>query len=593
MSGPICVYLNKYLDGMKTGCFKSFKIKGNRALLILFAMTFISICACNTALSAQGITNREFSENPNYAETKERKGTLLTLEAISKSIDTLMADLTKREGKFEYAQTADQRTKLSTEILRLNTQVKELQKDFVRIATGVEIETGTPEQKKRFDWQEEVQALFGPLLRELRGLTAHPREIEKLRTEIAYYQTRLPVIEKGIRHINELISVASSNELREDLNGLKRDWENQHQHLSNQLTIAEYHLNDKTRGRTSFLESSKRIIRIFFLSRGLNLIFSIMAFVFVWLFFNLVRRFIIKEYSIKRSRGRSFYSRLFNVVYHVLTFIVATLAMLVVLYVRGDWVLLVIALFFLFGIAWTARYTIPRYWEQGKLLLNLGPVKEHERVIYNGIAWEVSSLNFQSYLVNPLLMGGVIRLPLDELSRLISRPFNLDEPWFPCKEGDWVLLSDGTHGRVVRQTPEIVELVLLGGSKKSYSTAGFLKMNPENISTNFRIRVTFGVDYSHQEISTTTIPETLQKMLIEGLTKEGYEGYILELEVEFKEAGASSLDFEILADFSGKVAEDYFVLSRAIQRIAVEACNTYKWIIPFTQITVHTEGEKV
>jgi hypothetical protein len=48
------------------------------------------------------------------------------------------------------------------------------------------------------------------------------------------------------------------------------------------------------------------------------------------------------------------------------------------------------------------------------------------------------------------------------------------------------------------------------------------------------------------------------------------------------------LDFEIIADFSGKVAQYYNVLARAIQSIAVDACNKYGWVIPFTQLTLHT-----
>jgi hypothetical protein len=77
-------------------------------------------------------------------------------------------------------------------------------------------------------------------------------------------------------------------------------------------------------------------------------------------------------------------------------------------------------------------------------------------------------------------------------------------------------------------------------------------------------------------------------MLMEGLYKEGYEEDILNLRVEFKEAGPSSLDLEVLADFSGRVAKDYNVLKRAIQRICVDACNKNGWIIPFTQLTIHT-----
>jgi len=47
----------------------------------------------------------------------------------------------------------------------------------------------------------------------------------------------------------------------------------------------------------------------------------------------------------------------------------------------------------------------------------------------------------------------------------------------------------------------------------------------------------------------------------------------------------------IIADFSGKVAQHYNLLARAIQRIAVDACNEYGWVIPFTQLTLHTAKE--
>ena len=72
------------------------------------------------------------------------------------------------------------------------------------------------------------------------------------------------------------------------------------------------------------------------------------------------------------------------------------------------------------------------------------------------------------------------------------------------------------------------------------------------------------------------------------MTKEGYGDDLISLNVEFKEAGASSLDLVILADFSGRIAKDHDILSRALQKIVVDACNKYAWVIPFTQITLHT-----
>ena len=240
------------------------------------------------------------------------------------------------------------------------------------------------------------------------------------------------------------------------------------------------------------------------------------------------------------------------------------------------------------GIAWAAKQGLPVFWEQIKLLLNLSTVRENERVVYNGIPWKVLSLNLYTHLENPALKSGKIRLPIRDLIGLRSRPFKKDEPWFPCLENDWLLLADGGLRKVISQSPEMVELVSLGGASTTYLTQNFLDSNPKNLSRNFRLKTVFGVDYKHQAACTQEIPDKLREMLIDRITEEGYGDKLIELRVEFKQAAASSLDFEILADFSGKAGRYYNRLSRAIQRMCVEACNTYGWGIPFTQITVHT-----
>ena len=89
--------------------------------------------------------------------------------------------------------------------------------------------------------------------------------------------------------------------------------------------------------------------------------------------------------------------------------------------------------------------------------------------------------------------------------------------------------------KILNQTPEIVEMVLLGGSHKTYPTLEFLKQNPNNITVNFRLNVTFGIDYQHQSLCTREIPDTLQRILREELYNEGFEKDILNLKVEFKD----------------------------------------------------------
>ena len=61
----------------------------------------------------------------------------------------------------------------------------------------------------------------------------------------------------------------------------------------------------------------------------------------------------------------------------------------------------------------------------------------------------------------------------------------------------------------------------------------------------------------------------------------------IKIKAEFKESAASSLDLEAMADFSGRVSKDHEALEKAIQKIAVDACNDHGWVIPFTQVTVH------
>ncbi|ETX01339.1 MAG: hypothetical protein ETSY1_07735 [Candidatus Entotheonella factor] len=140
---------------------------------------------------------------------------------------------------------------------------------------------------------------------------------------------------------------------------------------------------------------------------------------------------------------------------------------------------------------------------------------------------------------------------------------------------------------MVLQTPEIVRLVLLGGSQRTLPTADFLAQSPQVLSTGFRLEVTFRMDYQHQVIITDHVPEQLTAALHEALRAEGYEPHLVHLSVEFAEAGASSLDLNVLADFSGDAAPRYHILRRAIQRICVDACNAHAWVIPLTQLTLH------
>jgi hypothetical protein len=226
-----------------------------------------------------------------------------------------------------------------------------------------------------------------------------------------------------------------------------------------------------------------------------------------------------------------------------------------------------------------------------RVLLNIGPVREGQRLLYNGLPWKVQALNVYSTLVNPELSGGALLLPLKALTELHSRPYDEAEPWFPTRANDYVLLNDKTYGRVRLQTPELVQLQVLG-SDKTYPVDAFLSSNPQNLSRHgFAIVIRFGIDYRHQPLVTGEIKQKFENFLGAHLKASQWDEHLKDFFVEFDEAAASSLNFLIYALFSGAAADSYFRIRRTLQSLAVDACNANGWVIPFNQMTVHLEQD--
>ena len=200
------------------------------------------------------------------------------------------------------------------------------------------------------------------------------------------------------------------------------------------------------------------------------------------------------------------------------------------------------------------------------------------------IAWE--RLHYYTSLSNPALTGSHLRVRLDDLIQRTSRPYGKEEIWFPTAPGDWVHLNDDTFGQIASQTPDYVVLTMFGNTTKTYITTDFLAKEPANLSKGFRVNSIFGVDYRHQADVTTAIPERLEAAIRAAFIKAGYERHLVSLLVDFKEAGASSLDILMYAAFTGDIAPDCFTLTRIMQKTAVNTATTCGWVIPFPQLTV-------
>jgi hypothetical protein len=364
------------------------------------------------------------------------------------------------------------------------------------------------------------------------------------------------------------------------------DWRKQLTVIQSELQSAELQLEKLVRSEASLADASQSYLKAFFQRRGLYLAQAILAVMGILLLSRMSYRAMVKLIPGYRQEHRSFRIRLLDLVHRIITVILAIMGPMVVFYLVEDWVLFSLGILLLLGIGLTLRHALPRYWQQIQLFLNVGSVREGERIDLDGLPWRVRQINIFSLLENPTA-GLSQRVRIDDLVELKSRPVKRDDPWFPCKSGDWVKLNDGMRGKVTGISQELVELIERGGAHCTYRTTDFLALSPNNLSRNFRLRETIGISYDLQRESVAAIPDTLKGHIERRAAEEGYADRLHNLRVDFEKANASSLDIVVIADFDGALADLYGRLQRTLQRWCVEACNEFGWEIPFTQLTLH------
>jgi predicted nucleic acid-binding Zn-ribbon protein len=442
------------------------------------------------------------------ADEVEYQEKVKDLKSLLESINHTSARIESIQRVLKSPEAVGRERELRSQIDKLSEKLKTLEESFTKSCTDVEFVEFETEKDRALEWDQEFKELLGPVMREVKRMTALPREIEELRSDIETYESELEVARKASNNLLALLAHVGTPQLTQKLNSIIRVWQHREQEISTQMNIAAQQLEQKLDERKPLLGAFQDVFRTLIKGRGRNLLVALLALVLTWLILRFVYK-LIRRSSPFRNKDRSIYLRLFDVVYIIFTVAFSLLALLGVLYSLGDWVLLSLAIIFLLGIGWASKQAIPRFWRQATLMLNFGAVREGEIVIYNGLPYEVGPISIYTELVNRHLEGGFIRIHLKQLVDLRSRPISENEPLFPSKCGNWVKLSDETYGKVVVQTPEIVELELKGGAFKTYRTVDYLAQSPTNLSSGFRIWITFGLDYSHQAVITQDIPGKL------------------------------------------------------------------------------------
>ncbi len=525
------------------------------------------------------------TEHPPKPQAEERS--LESLKTIAKPLSTALTELQKLQAELKQAGTEDAKGEIQSRIDAERERVRNLRGNFRDIVGGSEAAEYDGEPTEGAGIQEQIGELVQPVLSEIREATAEPRELDKLRKALEKWEERKRKTDTVIERIDGLISSTSDEVLISELESSRGLWASRQAEAISQIAVISVQIDERTMDQRSLWESVSTGFSSFFRSRGMNLLIAILAsvagFVGTRKIYSLVRRVSPAH----KRESNSFTSRVSDVLAMGIAVLVALSAVVIVFYIRGDWLLLTLVVIFLIGVAWAGKTAIPPYLDQIRMILNLGSVREGERVIYEGLPWKVSALGFYTTFTNPSLQGAYLRIPIRDVMEMISRPLAKREVWFPSEQDDWVILSDGTYGKTITQTPDQIVVLQLGGSMKTYPTADFLTLAPQNLSHGFRLSVTFGIDYQHQAECTTSIPGIFQEALTTALVKEYGREAVRSIQAEFASASASSLDYAVLADFDGSVAHRHNALQRQIQSICVDVCNGNGWVIPFTQITVH------
>ncbi|MFT5335605.1 MAG: hypothetical protein ACI9GB_003524, partial [Halioglobus sp.] len=498
----------------------------------------------------------------------------------------LQGDIGQLHLQQEAAKSKGETQDIAVRLEKLREDLKATTANIQKIAAGADISTLRSEEQPAFNFQEELFSLLEPAMKEMKEMTSHVRQKTEQRDRIAYYSDKLPTAEQAVTNLQILIERSEDPALDSTLQSMMDAWIKQRTFLGSEIQAASFQLDKLEQSETSLSESSQNYLKSFFQKRGLYLARAVGVVVLILLLSRLLRRLMEKHVKGYRKEHRSFQIRLLDLTHRILTSLLIIVGPMVVFYLAEDWLLFSLGIILLLVIGLTLRHALPRYWQLAQLFLNVGTVREGERVEINGLPWLVQKINFYTLLQNPTAKL-TTRVKIDDLVDMRSRSTQPNEAWFPCRPGDWILFENGRLGKVIGISEELTEVVLRGGAHKTYTTEAFLETAPICLSQNFRIKETIGVSYSLQTEAVSTISDLLREHVDKRIEEEGYGNYLLNLSVEFAYANTSSLDLVVIADYSGEIAHAHNRLRRFTQRWCVEACTENGWEIPFTQVTLH------
>ncbi|MDM8545650.1 AAA family ATPase [Candidatus Venteria ishoeyi] len=512
-------------------------------------------------------------------------GHLKKVSNVQSIIDSLVeiSDVTAQtEKKLRSAQTEEEKTAIAVELKKLRERKNNLQHDFTLTTTGIDTAALDEKTSKKINAEEELTKIFSPLIVGLTKFTEPVRRIEFLRSNITYYEQHVPKMRKGMEELDVLLVETQDETIKTRLMEERVHWEQQEKEFSAKLEVAKQQLIELENRKLSPLDAFDHFVQAVFSKRGFNIIFAVLIFFLTFIGMLLLRRLILLINPFNYIPKLHFIASLLDVALYLLSFIVATLVLMVSLYAAGEILALAIVTLILFGMAWAVRSALPKFVEQIKLLLGYGPVRQGERIIHEGIAWRVESIGIYSYLKNPLLTGGTLRLPVKDLIDMRSRPYDEEkETWFPCREEDYIVFVESKVWRKVAiLTPQRITFDWYG-VPETMPTTEFLEQRLLNLSRGpFWVGINFEIAYKHRHEILDKVLGQLETFLGEEFKSLPFFGerflYPWVDVAGFTEASVTAM---VWVQLESSAAEKYPSIAINMRRICLKAANTYDWEI--------------
>lgn len=504
-----------------------------------------------------------------------------TLRALLQTRDGIRTAMDEQRKKMQTATGDSAKLEIQQQIEVLDKRRQEVERDFTVLVTGLQLThaSGSPTQKTvPLSIQDEMSQLLTPIFTDLRALTQKSRAFQELAEELTRLKERAEQEKRAVVEIDKLLVEVKASKtpdtvLRSALNETRKSFQGRLDEVTSRTAAVQHQLGELKMTGVSFWKDLGLQVKHFVFIRGTNILLAL--FVFMVIFFGLrtAYAYLMKVMAVRKYQRLSFMLRILDVAHEGGAFLLGLSAALLVLYARGDWLLGGLSLLALGGLLMTAKTGIARHLEQLQFLLNLGQVREGERVVIAGVPWRVGTIYMFTQLTNPAMPRASLRLPLQTLASMTSRPSKLGEAWFPCEIDSWILVHGDLLAQVADITPEHVIICYQGGLKRWIPMGTFITMDIACLTGGFSRSITIDVPLGDEAMETADFIERMKTAIREHLLHSIRPEELCDLCIEVQNTDSMSRFFEVTAFFAGSLAPQYHRLKQRLQLATAESMS--------------------